>query len=92
VDEGGGVDELDDGGVEDGTVALVAAEARRHEEHGRAHPLAAAHLDVLAHLRDELDARLEVARELALDTRQFVANGLEDFGKTRNGRRWNMHD
>ena len=61
------------------------------QQHGRAHALAAAHLDVLAHLRDELDARLEMARELALDTRQFLADRFEDLGEIRNGRRGGIH-
>ena len=52
VDERRRVDELDDGRVEHGAVAGVAAEARGHQQHGRADALAAAHLDVLAHLRE----------------------------------------
>jgi hypothetical protein len=42
-----GVDELDDGGIEDAAIAGVAAQARRHQQDGRPHALAAAHLHVL---------------------------------------------
>ena len=87
VDERGRVDELDDGRVEHRAIPGVAAEPGRQQQHGRPHALAAAHLDVLAHLRDELDARLEVTGELALDVRELVADRLEDLGETRNGRR-----
>ena len=62
-----GVDELDDRRVEHGAIAGVAAEARGHQQHGRAHALAAALLDVAAHLGDERDAGLDVADELVLD-------------------------
>src|SRR5262245_59323507 len=79
------VAELDDGGVEHGAVARVAAESRREEQHGRAHALAAAHLDVLAHLRNQLDARLEMTRELALDARELVPDGLENLGEPGHG-------
>ena len=88
VDERRGVDELDDRRVEHGAVAGVAAEPRRHQQHGRPDALAAAHLDVLAHLRDQLDARLEMARELALDARQLVADRLEDLREIRDRTRW----
>jgi hypothetical protein len=50
------MDEFDDGGVEDGTVAGIAAEARGEQEHRGADTLAAAHLDVLAHLGNHVDA------------------------------------
>ncbi len=66
----------------------VAAQPRRQQQHGRAHALAAAHLDVAAHLRDELDARLEVPRELALHARQFVADRLEDPRRDPGPRLW----
>ena len=87
VHERGRVDELDHGRVENRAVAGVAAEAGRQQQHGGAHALAAAHLDVLAHLRDQLDARLEVASELALDLRELLADRFEDLGEPRNGRR-----
>jgi hypothetical protein len=55
VHEGGGVNELDHGRVEHRAVALVAAQPRRHQQDGRAHALAAAGLDVLPDLRDQID-------------------------------------
>jgi hypothetical protein len=74
VDERRGVDELDHGRVEHAQVARVSAETRGHEEHGRANALAAAHLDVLPHLGDELDPRFEMSRELAFEV-------IETFGR-----------
>ena len=82
-----GVDELDHRGVEDGAIARVAAQARRHQQHRRPDPLAAALLDVAAHLRDERDAGLDVADELALDGLEILADGLEDLAEVgRSGR------
>ena len=86
VDERGGVDELDDRRVEHGAVALVAAQPRRHQQHGRTDALAAARLDVLADFRDQLDLRLDVAPELAIDPLQVGANRLEDL--RQGGRRF----
>ena len=60
--------------------AAIAAHARRHQQHRRADPLAAAGLEVLPDLRDELHARLHVLQELLVDARQVVAHGLEDLG------------
>ena len=45
-------------------IALVARQPRGHQQHGRTDPLAAARADVLADLRDQIDLRLDVAREL----------------------------
>ena len=45
----------------------VAAQARRHQQHRRAHALAAALLDVAAHLGDQRHARLDVPDEFPLD-------------------------
>ena len=86
VDERGGVDELDDRGVEDGPIALIAAQTRGHQQHGRADPLAAARLDVLADRRDQLDLRLDVAGELAIDPLEIGADRLEDL--RQRGRRF----
>jgi hypothetical protein len=79
VDERGGVDELHDRRVEHGAVALVAAQARRHQQHRRADALAAARLDVAAHLGNERDARLDVADELLLDGVEVAADRFEDL-------------
>ena len=77
VDEGGGVDELDHRGVEDGPIAFIAAQTRRHQQDGRADPFAAARLDVLADGRDQRDLRLDVAGELAIDPLEIGADRLE---------------
>ena len=52
VDQRRGVDELDDRRVQHRALALVAAEPRRHQQHGRADALAAARLDVFADARE----------------------------------------
>ena len=49
------------------------------ERHGRAHTLAAALLDVAAHLGDERHARLDVANEFLLDGVEILADGAEDL-------------
>ncbi len=85
VHERGGVDELDDRSVQHTPVTGIAAQARGQEQDGRPYALAPAHLDVLAHLRDQLDARLEVAGELVLHPRQLVTNRLEDLREVRDG-------
>ena len=81
VHERRGVDELHHRGVEHRPVAGVAGEPGRHQEHGRPHALAAARLDVLADLRNQLDPGLDVARELPLDGLQIGADRLEDLGE-----------
>ena len=73
------MDELDDGGVENGAVAGVAAEARRHEQHGRAHPLSAARPDVLADLRNQRDPRLNVTAEFLVDFLEIGPDRFEDL-------------
>jgi hypothetical protein len=74
------VDEFDHRGVEHRAIALVASHPRRHQQRRRANALAAAGLEVLADLRDELHARLHVLEELLVDTRQVVPHRLEDLG------------
>ena len=59
-----GVDELHDRGVQHRAIAGVAAQAGGHQEDRRPHALAAALLDIAAHLRNQRDARLDVADEL----------------------------
>ena len=66
-------------GVEHGAVAGVAAQPRRHQQHRRPDALAAARLDVLAHLGNQRDLRLDVPREFALDVLEVVADRLEDL-------------
>ena len=83
VDERRGVNELDDGGVQNRAVAGVAHEARGHQEHRRTDALAAARADVLADLRDQRDLRLDVACELLVDLLQVGADRLEDLRQGR---------
>jgi hypothetical protein len=85
VNQGRRVDELHHGGVQNGPVTGVPTKPRRHEQDGRPHALAAAHLHVLAHLRDEVDARFEMAGKLALDAREFIAYRLKDLRQARHG-------
>jgi len=87
VDERRRVNEFDHGGVEDRAVAAIAAQPRGHEQDGRPHAFAAAHLDIAAHLGNELDTGLEVASEFPLDARQLIAHRLEDLIQIRNRRR-----
>ncbi len=63
----------------------VARHARRHQQHRRADPLAAAVLDVVADRRDERDLRLDVPGELALDLAKVVANRLEHLREGGGG-------
>ena len=62
-----------------GAIAVVAGEPRRHQQDGRPDPLAAAGLDVLADLRNQLDLRLHVPRELEVDLLEVGADRLEDL-------------
>src|SRR2546426_11908441 len=85
VDEGRRVNELDDRRVKDGAVAVVPAQARGHEQDGRANALAAARLNILADFRDEIDLRLHVPGELAIDLLEVSANGLENLRERDRG-------
>jgi hypothetical protein len=84
VHEGGGMNELDDRRIEDGAVARVPAEPRRHQEHGGPDALSAAHLNVAAHLWNQLDARLEMSDEFGFNAQQLAADRLEDPGEIGN--------
>ena len=79
VDQRRGVNELDDRGVENGPLTLVAAEPCRHQQHGRSDALAAAVLDVATHLRDERDARLDMTDEFPFNGLEIFADRLEDL-------------
>src|SRR5439155_14080250 len=85
VHERGGVNELDDGRVEDRAIAFVSRQPRRHQQHRGPDAFAAARLDVAADRRDELDARLDVPSELPIDLLEVGANGLEDLRQRRRG-------
>ena len=80
-----GVNELDDGGVEHGARPGVAAQARAHQQHRRAHALAAALQQVVADLRNDVDLRLDLPRKLALDRLEILADGLEQLNEIRLG-------
>jgi len=81
VNECRGVDELDDRRVEDGHVAvrLAAGQSAGHQHHRRPHPLAARVLQVLADLRDQLDARVDVPQECLVDAFKVFPDGLEQL-------------
>src|SRR5712691_4589633 len=79
MDERRRVNEFHDGGVQNRAIALVPREACGHEQHGRTNPLAAARLDVLADFRDQIDVRLHVPAEFAIDLLEVDANRLEDL-------------
>ena len=74
MQQGGGVDELDDGRRFDVLLATVAAGARCEHDREGAQALAAAADDVLGHLVHERD----VARELAFDDRIHAAQVVLD--------------
>ncbi len=82
VHQGGGVDELDDRGVEDGELARVARQTRCHQQHGRPNALAPAVLDVSPDLRDEVDLRFDVPVELCLDLLQVFPDRLEHLDES----------
>ncbi len=79
VDERRRVDEFDHRRVENRAIAVVAAQARRHQQHGRTDALAAARPDVLPDLRNQLDLRLHVPREFPIDLLEIGADRLEDL-------------
>ena len=79
VDERRGVDELDDRRVQNRAVALVAAEARGHQQDRGPDPLSAARLNVVADLRDQVDLRLDVADRIPHRPSQVGANRLENL-------------
>src|SRR3990172_4785881 len=83
VDQGRRVNELDDGRVERAAIAAVAREARRHEQDGRTDALAAARSNVLTDLRDQIDVRLEMPLEFAIDLLEVGAYRFEDLREIR---------
>ena len=87
VNERGRVDELHDRGIQHGTGAGVAAQARGHQQHRRPHALAAALLDVGADLGDDVDLRLDLSLVLALDRLEVGPHGLEQLDQVRLGLR-----
>ena len=63
----------------------VAAQPRRHQQHRRAHALAAALQKVVADLGNDVDLRLDLPRKLALDRFEIGADGLEQLNQIRLG-------
>ena len=59
--------------------AWPPGEAAGHQHHRRAHAFAAGVLQVLADLRDQLDARVDVAQERLVDAFQVFPDGLEQL-------------
>ncbi len=73
------VDEFDHRGVEHGAIAGISRQPRGHQQHGRADALAAPGLNVFPDARDQLDLRLDVAPELAIDLLEIGADRIEDL-------------
>src|SRR5918996_4411182 len=74
VDEGGGVEQLDNAGQPDGAGATVVGQPRRQQEQDGAQPLAAGAGDVPAHLLDQGHRRVQLAADLGLDGGGVVAH------------------
>ena len=73
------MDEFDDRRIGDRVIAHVSAEPCGHEEERRSDALSAAGLNVTTDLRNQLDARLDVARKLGLDSLEVVLDRFEKF-------------
>ena len=85
VDERRGVNELDDRRVENGARAGVAAQPRRHQQHGRTHALAAALLDVVPDFGNDADLGLHLPLELAFDRFEIGADRFEHLNQIDAG-------
>ncbi len=85
VDEGGGVEHLDDGAETDAGVAGAAEGFGREEEQQGADALAAAGDEVLGDVGDDGDVGGGLAGELPLDGGEVVAEEFKDFGGGRAG-------
>src|SRR5688500_10296713 len=83
VDQRGGMDEFHHRRIEGRAIAGVAREASGHEQNGRTDALTPAGSNVLADLRDQIDVRLEVPLELAIDLGEVGAYRLEDLCEIR---------
>jgi hypothetical protein len=71
-----------------GAIAPISAQPRRHQEDGRAHPLAPARLDVPPHFRDQGDAGLDVPDEFLLNGLEIAADGFKNLRQVGGGRRF----
>ncbi len=80
-----GVDELDHGGIEHGARAGITAEARAHQQYGRADALAAALQYVVADFGNDVNLRLDLARKFDFDSFKILADRLEQLDEVRGG-------
>ncbi len=85
VDEGGGVEHLDDGTEADAGVAGTAECFRGEKEEQGADALASASDEVLGDVGDDGDFGGRLAGELQLDGGEVVAEEFKDFGGGRYG-------
>ena len=79
MDQGRGVDHLDDRAEADHALALIALRLGGEQQQRWADALAAALAQVVGDLGDGGDVRDGVAAELALDGAQIVPQQVEDF-------------
>lgn len=73
------MNDLDDGAKPDSTVTVVINKLRGKQQQCRTNSFAAAGSQVLANLRDGLDARDRVAPELVLEREKIVSEQFEEF-------------
>ena len=85
VDEGGGVEHLDDGAEADAGVAGAAEGLGGEQEEQGADAFAAAGDEVLRDVGDDFDFGGGLAGELLLDGGEVVAEEVEDLGGGRDG-------
>ena len=78
VDQGGGVQELDDAAHPDRARAPVPRQPRRHEEQDGAEALATRPRDELAHLVDQRHRRVDLAGDRVLDGLELGSDGESD--------------
>ena len=86
VDEGRGVDELDDRRIVHRLVAPIPAQTSGHQKKRRtSRRLPATGLDIPTDLRDQVDARLDLTGVRIFDCLEVLADRLEDLGQLRGG-------
>ena len=86
MEEGGRVDELDDGRGANMLVALVAKRAGCKQHDQGPESLAAAHHDVLGHLGDERDITLEALPDQLVDAVHVVSSERRNVVEVDGGR------
>ena len=85
VDEGGGVEHLDDGAEADARVGGAAEGFGGEQQQQRADALAAAGHEVVRDVGDDFDVGGGLAGELLLDGGEVVAEEVEDLFCSRDG-------